>query len=371
MPDLVVTTQELRPSSPVYGHARTIIKNNFVAMAGEYVGTTLFMLCCLGGTHVALLPEKSVTGDLSQPLNTSSLFYISLSIGLSLTVNVWIFFRVSGGLFNPAVSLGMVLAGCLPPMKGALLTVAQVLGGITGAAIINVLLPGELNAGTTLGGGASIAQGLFIEAILTALLMLTVFFTAAEKNEATFLSPLAIGMALFIAEMVGVPYSGGALNPVRSLGPAVVTHNFPGYHWIYWVGPALGSVLATCFYSLLKYLEYESVPGPGEAPHVPPFWRLPARGYLSTLSHPFAKRASTGTYSHEDDPEKGLRSGKDSQANTDNPTRVNRRGSGDAEIQSPVEDTTMANARLDRIEMLLTQLMQVRTSEGTQKSPAV
>lgn len=130
MPDSVVTTHELRPASPVYGRTRTIIKNHFVAMAGEYVGTTLFILCCLGGTHVALLPETSVTGDFGQPLNTSSLFYISLSIGLSLTVNVWIFFRVSGGLFNPAVSLGMVLAGCLPPLKGVLLTVAQVLGGI-------------------------------------------------------------------------------------------------------------------------------------------------------------------------------------------------------------------------------------------------
>ena len=57
--------------------------------------------------------------------------YISLSFGFSLAVNAWIFFRVSGGLFNPAVSLGMVLVGALTPLRGALLTLAQILGGIT------------------------------------------------------------------------------------------------------------------------------------------------------------------------------------------------------------------------------------------------
>lgn len=57
--------------------------------------------------------------------------YIALSFGFSLAVNAWIFFRVSGGLFNPAVSLGMVLVGALTPLRGALLTFSQIIGGIT------------------------------------------------------------------------------------------------------------------------------------------------------------------------------------------------------------------------------------------------
>lgn len=57
--------------------------------------------------------------------------YISLCFGFSLAVNAWIFFRVSGGLFNPAVSLGMVLVGALTPKRGALLAVSQIIGGIT------------------------------------------------------------------------------------------------------------------------------------------------------------------------------------------------------------------------------------------------
>lgn len=59
-----------------------------------------------------------------------SRLYIALSFGFSLAVNAWIFFRVSGGLFNPAVSLGMVLVGALTPLRGALLTISQILGGI-------------------------------------------------------------------------------------------------------------------------------------------------------------------------------------------------------------------------------------------------
>ncbi|WVN89049.1 uncharacterized protein L203_104265 [Cryptococcus depauperatus CBS 7841] len=204
-------------------------KNHVVAMIGEYVGTSLFILFCLGGTHVAQLSVNTTSGNTDVALNTSSLFYISLSFGLSLTVNAWIFFRVSGGLFNSAVSLGMVLAGCLTPLRGALLVFSQILGGMTGAAIINVLIPGKLNAGTSLGGGTSITQGLFLEVFLTLLLMLAIFFLAAEKHRATFVAPLGIGMALFIAEMVGVFYTGGSLNPARSFGPAVVTHNFPSY----------------------------------------------------------------------------------------------------------------------------------------------
>jgi aquaporin related protein len=122
-----------------------------------------------------------------------------LSFGFSLAVNAWIFFRVSGGLFNPAVSLGMVLVGALTPLRGALLTLSQILGGITGAAIIQAITPGTLNVRTTLGGGTSITQGLFIEMFLTSLLMLAILLLAAEKHKATFIAPIGIGLALFVS----------------------------------------------------------------------------------------------------------------------------------------------------------------------------
>ncbi|WWC58698.1 uncharacterized protein I303_101242 [Kwoniella dejecticola CBS 10117] len=255
---------------PAQGPATLAIKNHFIAMVGEYVGTVLFMIFALGGTNVANIPTTSVTGTTTAgqdgtsaaAANTSNLLYIALSFGFSLAVNAWIFFRVSGGLFNPAVSLGMVLVGALTPLRGVLLTFSQILGGITGAAIIQAITPGTLNVRTTLGGGTSIAQGLFIEMFLTSLLMLAILLLAAEKHKATFIAPIGIGLALFVAELLGVYYTGGSLNPARSFGPAVVLRTFTGYHWIYWLGPVLGAIIAAGFYKMLKWLQYETVLGP-------------------------------------------------------------------------------------------------------------
>ena len=86
---------------------------------------------------------------------------------------------------------------------------------------------------------------------------------AVEKHRATFMAPIAIGMALFIGELVAVYYTGGSLNPARSFGPAAVLHNFLPDHWIYWVGPSIGTILAVSFYWVFKALEYEMV-NPGQ-----------------------------------------------------------------------------------------------------------
>ena len=116
---------------------------------------------------------------------------------------------------------------------------------------------------TTLSNGTSVARGVFIEMFLTAELVFTIFMLAVEKNKATFIAPLGIGLALFICHLAGVYYTGASLNPARSFGPAVVYGSFPGYHWIYWVGPFLGALLAVLFLRLVKGLEYESV-NPGQ-----------------------------------------------------------------------------------------------------------
>ena len=151
-----------------------------------------------------------------------------------------------------------MLAGALGWLKGALLIVSQILGGIVAAAIVDALFPGPLAVRTTLNGTTSVARGLFIEMLLTAELVFTIFMLAAEKHRGTFLAPIGIGLALFIAEMAGVYFTGGSLNPARSFGPDVVLKQFDGHHWIYWVGPFLGSLLAVVFYRIVKALEYET-----------------------------------------------------------------------------------------------------------------
>jgi aquaporin related protein len=94
---------------------------------------------------------------------------------------------------------------------------------------------------------------------LTAQLVFTIFMLATEKHEGTFIAPIGIGLSLFVAELMGVFYTGGSVNPARSFGPAVVTHSFHSYHWIYWLGPVLGAILASAFYMFIKALEYETV----------------------------------------------------------------------------------------------------------------
>ncbi|CAH0040122.1 unnamed protein product [Clonostachys rhizophaga] len=224
------------------------VKNHFVASLGEFVGTLMFLFFAFAGTEVANIGSQSnsdntTTGE-ATGFSVATLLYISLSFGFSLMVNVWIFFRISGGLFNPAVTLGMVLTRAISIVRAICLLIAQMAGAIAASAIVRYLFPESFNVRTTLGGGASTVQGVFIEAILTSELVFTIFMLAKEKHRATFIAPVGIGLALFISELVGVQFTGGSLNPARSFGPCVITGTFDAEHWIYWVGPFVGSLIA-------------------------------------------------------------------------------------------------------------------------------
>ncbi len=97
----------------------------------------------------------------------------------------------------------MVLTRSMPPIRGGLIFISQILGAIASAGVVSALFPGQLNVRTSLGAGTSIVQGLFIEMFLTAQLVFTIFMLAAEKHKATFIAPIGIGLSLFIAELSG------------------------------------------------------------------------------------------------------------------------------------------------------------------------
>lgn len=217
-------------------------KNHFVASLGEFVGTTMFLLIAFAGTTVANTQSQAspangndtnTTTGASTGFDVSVLLYISIIFGFSLMVNVWVFFRISGGLFNPAVTLAMLLVRAITPKRAVWLFTAQMLGSMLASVIVLYLLPQRFNVKTTLSNGTTLVQGIFIEAILTAQLVFTIFMLAMEKHRATFIAPVGIGLALFIAEMVGVQFTGGSLNPARSFGPCVVTLSFDTEHWVY------------------------------------------------------------------------------------------------------------------------------------------
>ncbi|WPG99722.1 putative major intrinsic protein [Acrodontium crateriforme] len=250
---------------PLVGFLPNKVRNHFIAMMAEFVGTFMFLFLAFSATQVAnaSAPKTSDDSGLTQVPNVAILQYISLAFGFSLAVNAWVFFRVSGGLFNPAVTLGMAIIGAVGWMRALLVLFAQLLGSMASAAVVSALFPGPLSVSTTISNSTSLTQALFIEMFLTTLLVFTIFMLAAEKHKATFIAPIGIGLSLFVAEMSGVFFTGGSLNPARSFGPCVVNRDFPSYHWLYWLGPCLGSLIAAGFYRFCRVFEFETA-NPGQ-----------------------------------------------------------------------------------------------------------
>lgn len=148
---------------PLVGYLPNRVRNHVVAMIGEFVGTFLFLFFAFSATQVANASasgNENGDGGLTQVPNTSALLYISLAFGFSLAVNAWVFFRVSGGLFNPAVTLGMALIGAVGWVRAGLVFISQILASMASAGVVSAMFPGPMNVSTTLGGNTSIAQGL-------------------------------------------------------------------------------------------------------------------------------------------------------------------------------------------------------------------
>ncbi|RKF61063.1 Aquaporin-2 [Erysiphe neolycopersici] len=259
--------REMNGSQPWASILNSNFKNHFVSALGEFVGTTMFLFFGFAGAQVANIGTREEAENPSfrgrPTFDIAVYLYISFVFGFSLLVNVWIFYRISGAQFNPAVTLALFLVGAVPIVRAVLNIIAQLLGAIAASALVMGLFPIPLSVRTSLGSGTSLVQGVFIEAILTAELVFTILMLAKEKHRATFLAPLGIGLALFVALLVGINFTGGSLNPARSFGPCVVTATFEDEHWIYWVGPTLGALIAVAFYKLLVLLEYEMV-NPGQ-----------------------------------------------------------------------------------------------------------
>lgn len=122
----------------------------------------------------------------------------------------------------------MVLTNTITVVRGLLLLVAQLTGAILASFLVSVLLPYEFNVRTTLSSSTSVAQGVFIEMLLTAQLVFTILMLAKEKHRSTHLAPIGIGVALFIAEMVGILFTGGQVISTYSCGYLSILTNLTG-----------------------------------------------------------------------------------------------------------------------------------------------
>ncbi|XP_044076583.1 aquaporin-4 isoform X2 [Siniperca chuatsi] len=221
-------------------------KDFWRAVSGEYLATLIFVLLGLGSTiNWAAGEEKPPPADL---------VLISLCFGLSIATMVQCFGHISGGHINPAVTAAMVVTRKLSLAKALFYVVAQCLGAITGAGILYLVTPAAVRGSlgvTTVNSGISLGHGLLVELLITFELVFTVFATCDPKRtDLGGSAGLAIGFAVAIGHLFAIPYTGASMNPARSFGPAMVTLNFEN-HWVYWVGPILGGILAAGLYEYL------------------------------------------------------------------------------------------------------------------------
>ncbi|XP_033959504.1 aquaporin-4-like isoform X2 [Pseudochaenichthys georgianus] len=221
-------------------------KDFWRAVSGEYLATLIFVLLGLGSTiNWAAGEEKPPPADL---------VLISLCFGLSIATMVQCFGHISGGHINPAVTAAMVVTRKLSLAKALFYVLAQCLGGVTGAAILYLVTPAAVRGSfgvTSVNPNISLGHALLVELLITFELVFTVFATCDPKrSDLGGSASLSIGFAVAIGHLFAIPFTGASMNPARSFAPALVTLNFEN-HWVYWVGPILGAILAAGLYEYL------------------------------------------------------------------------------------------------------------------------
>jgi aquaporin TIP len=142
--------------------------------------------------------------------------------GIALAVLVYVSANVSGGHLNPAVTVATLVTGHTSVSRGLAYIVAQIAGCVLAAAMHMLLIPNAHAVGCFAPNGISLGQAFGWEAIMTFLLVVTIYSVAVGQPDFGVMGPLAIGLALFAAALTGGGFTGAALNPARVLGPSIV-----------------------------------------------------------------------------------------------------------------------------------------------------
>lgn len=239
-------------------------------LGAEALGTFVLVL---GGCGSAVLAARFVIGD-GADLGVG-LLGVALAFGLSVLVMAYAVGAVSGGHFNPAVTLGATFAGrtewrCLLPYW-----LAQVVGGSLGAMVLFAVASGRPGFdavesgfasngyGERSPGGYGLLSALLIEVVLTAV-FLWVILGATDRRAARGFAPVAIGLALTLIHLISIPVTNTSVNPARSLatawfaGPEALAQV-----WLFLLAPLVGAFIAGCTYHLLFPDVDDALPEPG------------------------------------------------------------------------------------------------------------
>ena len=240
----------------------TVQDRGLAAYIAELIGTLLlvFSICTVVILYVSTGPTASQFG--------SDFAAIGLVHGFVLFALIAVFGGVSGGHFNPAVTLAAGLLRRIDPVDAVVYILAQLSGGVLGALLAKGLLLDEGRA--TDYGAATVSpllggdfSGMVVEGIGTFLLVLAVCAVAFNPRVRNEWAPLAIGLTLGFVVIILGPLTGAAVNPARWFGPALIGEEFGGV-WPYLVGPIVGAALAAVVYRFV-IATGEEPGGPGEA----------------------------------------------------------------------------------------------------------
>lgn len=199
---------------------------------------------------------------------------VGLTFGLAIVVMVYAFGRVSGGHFNPAVSVGAALSGRIAWRQVGPYVLAQLVGAVVGALLLFLLMQGfetfdaegsmGQNSFGDAGSGYTWWAAFLLEMLITFVFVTVILAVTDTRNEHPALAPLTIGLTLAAIHFVAIPATGTSANPARSIGPAL----FAGPDaieqlWLFILAPVLGAAIAGIAYPLLFGRSGEAVPGSG------------------------------------------------------------------------------------------------------------
>ncbi|KAM6152921.1 aquaporin-1 [Erethizon dorsatum] len=220
------------------------------AVVAEFLAMTLFVFISIGSALGYKYPVKGNQTAAAMQDNVK----VSLAFGLSIATLAQSVGHISGAHLNPAVTLGLLLSCQISILRAVMYIIAQCVGAIVATAILSGItsnLPMNTLGRNDLASGVNSGQGLGIEIIGTLQLVLCVLATTdRRRRDLGGSAPLAIGFSVALGHLLAIDYTGCGINPARSFGSAVLTHDFTN-HWIFWVGPFIGGALAVLIYDFI------------------------------------------------------------------------------------------------------------------------
>lgn len=196
---------------------------------------------------------------------TGGYLLTALAFGLSVVGMAYCVGNISGGHFNAAVTLAMLIRKKINRKDAAMYWLFQVIGALIGSALLGIIfrvgdikdMTGGLGSNGLAGVNGSLLAGLLVEIILTFIFLMAILGVTSEKYKHGSFGGLIIGLTLVLVHIFGIGLTGTSVNPSRSIGPAVVSalsgNTAPiGTLWVFIVGPLVGAIMAAVVYSFLE-----------------------------------------------------------------------------------------------------------------------